>query len=150
MCFCCFDADTEIKLSNGVIKKIKDIKPGDKVLGMDKKINTVKKVEKPITHFRSLYSINDTKPFTTAEHPFKTPQGWGSIKNNRSLFDADTWANYFEKFSKNCKKILPGTVLINDKQGKVKVKTITILDWTATTLSMPTVILCITKVVVGL
>ena len=48
---------------------------------MDKKINTVKKVEKPITHFRSLYSINDTKPFTTAEHPFKTPQGWGSIKN---------------------------------------------------------------------
>ena len=125
MCFCCFDADTEIKLSNGEIKKIKDIKPGDKVLGMDKKINTVKKVEKPITHFRSLYSINDTKPFTTAEHPFKTPQGWGSIKNNRSLFDADTWANYFEKFSKNCKKILPGTVLINDKQGKVKVETIT-------------------------
>tara|TARA_S200002703_G_scaffold100847_1_gene87198 strand:- start:512 stop:3307 length:2796 start_codon:yes stop_codon:yes gene_type:complete len=125
MCICCFDADTEIKLSNGEVKKIKDIKPGDQVLGMDKKVNTVKKVEKPIIHFRNLYSINDTKPFTTAEHPFKTPQGWSSIKNNRSLFDADTWANFFEKFSKNCKKILPGTVLINDKQGKVKVEKIT-------------------------
>ena len=124
MC-CCFEADTKIKLANGTTKKIKDVKPGDKVIGLNNRVNTVQKIFKPIRHFRSLYSINDSKHFTTAEHPFKTPQGWSSIKNNKSLFDADTWANFFEKFSLNCKKILPGTTLINDKQGKVKVEKIT-------------------------
>jgi hypothetical protein len=123
MC-CCFDADTEIKLANGVTKKIKDIKPGDKVLGLDNRVNTVQRLLKPIRHFRKLYSINGSPAFTTAEHPFKTPQGWSSIKNNRSWFDPDTWANFFEHFNLNCKKIKSGTVLINRTQGKVDVKNI--------------------------
>lgn len=123
MC-CCFDADTEIKLASGESKKIKDIKPGDKVIGLDNRINTVKRLMKPIKHFRNLYGINDGRPFTTAEHPFKTPTGWVSIKNRFKWTDPDTWANIIEDIAVQCKQLKKGMTLDN-RSGKVKIEKIT-------------------------
>jgi hypothetical protein len=123
MC-CCFDADTEIKLASGESKKIKDIRPGDKVVGLDNRINTVKRLMKPIKHFRNLYGINNGKPFTTAEHPFKTPTGWVSIKNRFKWSDPDTWANLVEDIAVQCKPLKKGMTLDN-RSGKVKIEKIT-------------------------
>ena len=123
MCVCCFDENTEIRLSSGEVKKIKDIKPGDQVLGMDQQINTVKKVDKPIKHFRSMYAINDDQYFTTAEHPFRTPTGWHSIKPKFKWNDPDTWTNLVEDIEVKCKKIKKGMTL-EHSSGKKKVEQI--------------------------
>ena len=123
MC-CCFDADTEIKLAGGESKKIKDIKPGDQVIGLNNRINTVKKIMKPIKHFRNLYAINNGKHFTTAEHPFKTPTGWHSIKPKFKLTDPDTWANLVDDIEVSCKKLKKGMTLENTS-GKKKIEKIT-------------------------
>lgn len=117
MC-CCFDGETEIKLSNGEIKKIKDIKPGDKVLGLNNEENIVLKVEKPIKHFRNLYAINDDKYFTTAEHPFKTKDGWASIEPKFKLLNPDTWANATDHIDVDCERINDKTEIITSEGTK--------------------------------
>jgi len=122
MC-CCFDADTEIRLEGGVTKKIKDIKVGDRVIGLNDRINTVKKLMKPIKHFRNLYGINDGKPFTTAEHPFLTPVGWVSIKHQFKWSDPDTWANLVEDIAVKCRPMKKGMTL-EHHNGKIKVQNI--------------------------
>ena len=75
----CFIAGTMVSMADGFKKKIEDVKIGEKVLGFNKKINTVIAYDRPFLGKRKLYSINDSKAFVTNEHPFMTENGWRSI-----------------------------------------------------------------------
>ncbi len=121
---CCFAGDTQIKLSNGKVKAIKDIKKGDEIKGVNGK-NTVTKIHKPWLHFRRKYSINDGEYFTTAEHPFMTKLGWRAIKPYRKWYDPECWANWFHEH-KDLEKIKPlkvGDKIITEK-GQITVYSI--------------------------
>ncbi len=74
----CFIADTLVTLANGTKKNIQDIKIGD-VLKGETSNNTVLAFHRPKLEGGALYSFNGGKHFVTAEHPFKTMDGWKSI-----------------------------------------------------------------------
>jgi hypothetical protein len=75
----CFVAGTMVTMEDGSKKKIEHVLVGEKVLGLDNKVNTVLDYNRPPTAGRSLYSINDGKAFFTHEHPFYTLKGWKAI-----------------------------------------------------------------------
>ena len=75
----CFIAGTMVTMADGSKKKIEHVLVGEKVLGLDNKVNTVLDYNRPPTAGRSLYSINDGKAFFTHEHPFYTLKGWKAI-----------------------------------------------------------------------
>jgi len=75
----CFIAGTMVTMADGSKKKIEHVLVGEKVLGLDNKVNTVLDYNRPPTAGRSLYSINDGKAFITHEHPLYTLKGWKSI-----------------------------------------------------------------------
>ena len=121
---CCFAGDTQIKLANGEYKCIKDVQVGDEIKGSKGK-NKVKKVYKPFLHFRKKYSINDGKFFATAEHPFKTTEGWKAIKPYKRWWDPETWDNWFHdhKDLKDISELKVGDTIITEK-GQTKIKKI--------------------------
>ena len=121
---CCFAGDTKIKLANGELKAIKDIKKGDEIKGVKGK-NKVTKIHKPWLHFRRKYSINDGEYFTTAEHPFMTKFGWRAIKPYRKWYDPECWANWFHEH-KDLEQIKPlkvGDKIITEK-GQIEIYSI--------------------------
>ena len=73
----CFIPNTIITMADGTEKSISRIKIGDKVKS--------EKGESTVLNIRihkgehSVYSFNGGKPFVTAEHPFKTIDGWKAI-----------------------------------------------------------------------
>ena len=72
-CGCgCFIGDTLVTMFDGSVKRIDEVKIGDKVYNRDKtKINTVQFVEKlSSSYFNNLYSPSAViKPFATENHP---------------------------------------------------------------------------------
>jgi len=130
---CCFAGDTQIKLSNGQYKCIKDVQVGDEIKG-SKGTNKVKKVYKPFLHFRKKYSINKGKFFATAEHPFKTTEGWKAIKPYKHWWDPESWSNWFHnhKDLENISQLKVGDTIITEK-GQTKIKNISsnwnLLNW---------------------
>lgn len=73
----CFVANTLVTLADGSKKNIQDVKVGD-VLKGEKTNNIVLGLHRPeLTG--PLYSFNGGRYFVTAEHPFKTTDGWKSI-----------------------------------------------------------------------
>ena len=91
-------------MADGSKKKIVDIKPGDKVLGMNGQINNVKGMERVPLAGRKLYSINNKKAFVTAEHPFMTKDGWKSINPEALL----------KEYPQLAKTLKPKTLKVGD------------------------------------
>ena len=75
----CFIAGTKVRLADGSLRAIEDIRIGDQVLGMNGRANRVVGIEKVLLENRLLYGFNESPAFVTAEHPFLTPAGWKSI-----------------------------------------------------------------------
>jgi hypothetical protein len=80
----CFVADTFVDMADGTKKNIQDVKLGD-VLKGDKTNNTVIGFHQPKLGSKLLYSFNGGRYFVTAEHPFKTVDGWKSINPDLTM-----------------------------------------------------------------
>ncbi len=76
---CCFTGETGILMADGSVRAICDVRVGDRVVGEHGEINTVVSIETPMLGNRKLYGFDDGAGFVTAEHPFKTREGWKSI-----------------------------------------------------------------------
>jgi hypothetical protein len=74
----CFIADTVVQMADGTNKNIQDVKIGD-ILKGEKTNNKVLGFHDPKLNDKKLYSFNGGRYFVTAEHPFKTIDGWKSI-----------------------------------------------------------------------
>ncbi|MFA6386614.1 MAG: Hint domain-containing protein [Candidatus Paceibacterota bacterium] len=74
----CFIADTVVQMADGTTKNIQDVNIGD-VLKGEKTNNKVLGFHDPKLNSKKLYSFNGGRYFVTAEHPFKTIDGWKSI-----------------------------------------------------------------------
>ena len=83
----CFKEGTLITLADGSKKNIEDIKKGD-IVKSEKGTSKVKKLLIHEGEFK-LWSINNSSPFVTGNHPFKTPDGWGAIEpwTNKDIKD---------------------------------------------------------------
>jgi len=86
--FSCFTAGTTVKTPLGY-KPIEDVKIGDILVGEDSSINKVLEYDCPLLGDRLVYSVNDSKPFVTAEHPIKTTKGWKSISPTATKADSE-------------------------------------------------------------
>ena len=73
----CFISDTLITMADSTEKLISSIKIGDKVKSEIGE-STVLDIQIHKGNFE-VYSFNNKKAFTTAEHPFKTIEGWKAI-----------------------------------------------------------------------
>ncbi len=76
---CCFRAGTKVLMADGSARPIESLRVGDRVRGRGGRINTVLGVERTRLGRRRLWSINGSRPFVTAEHPFLGPDGWRAI-----------------------------------------------------------------------
>ena len=79
----CFIPNTLITMADGTEKIIAAVEIGDKVKS-EKGESTVQSIQIHEGDF-VVYSINNSKPFVTAEHPFKTIDGWKSIDPSTTL-----------------------------------------------------------------
>lgn len=89
----CFLGDTEIETPEG-IKKIKDIKIGDKIISYDfnKKEKAVSYVKNTFEFKRNEYLIINNRIKVTSEHPFYSNGKWiaaNSLKIGNYLFDGE-------------------------------------------------------------
>lgn len=75
--YSCFVPNTMVIMADGSEKTISSIKIGEKVKS-EKGESTVLDIQIHKGEFK-VYSINDSKPFVTPEHPFKTIDGWKAI-----------------------------------------------------------------------
>lgn len=73
----CFIPNTLITMADGTEKPISSIEIGD-IVKSEKGESTVLNIQIHEGEF-SVYSLNKGKPFVTAEHPFKTIDGWKAI-----------------------------------------------------------------------
>ena len=87
---CCFVGDTQVTLADGQSCPISAIVAGTLVMGSHGRANRVVRVERPRLGRRKLYAFNGGRPFVTAEHPFKTEQGWKSIDPVATFREAPT------------------------------------------------------------
>ena len=79
----CFIADTKILMADGIYKNIQDVQIGD-VLKGETTNNKVLAFHRPEKSEGVIYGFNGEKAFVTAEHPFKTTQGWKSINPEKT------------------------------------------------------------------
>jgi len=83
----CFTGNTLVNTVYKGLVKIKDILPGDKILGYGLEINTVLKLDKfEITENTKLYRINGNI-ILTEDHPLMTIRGYKSINPNKTKED---------------------------------------------------------------
>ncbi len=75
----CFISWTLVSMADGSYKNIEFIQVWEQVLGNNGTINTVLWIDESQLAGRLLYSFNGWKNFVTAEHPFRTIDGWKSI-----------------------------------------------------------------------
>lgn len=66
--FFCFPEDAEISMEDGSTKLIKDVKPGDRLIGAYGEINTVLATDSHALGNRHMYKINNEHA-TTSDHP---------------------------------------------------------------------------------
>lgn len=86
----CFIASTRVRMHDQSLKRIDEVKIGEKVIGEYAQINTVIGIERPHLGSRRLYSFNgDGHYFVTAEHPFKTTEGWKSFSPEMTALETD-------------------------------------------------------------
>jgi hypothetical protein len=84
---CCFTGETRIWMADGSFKRIEELVIGDKVKGRHT-VNTISGIETPVVGNRLLYSINQSNPFFTGEHPFfALNKGWVAMQPNTTKSD---------------------------------------------------------------
>jgi len=76
---CCFTAETRVLMADGTERPIAGIRPGDQVIGRTGGVNRVTGMHIVPLGPRTLFGINQSHPFFTAEHPFLTPGGWRAL-----------------------------------------------------------------------
>lgn len=76
----CFTGDTEITMSDGYKKYIKDIKVGNMIMSAPGEVKKVLNVHQH-TYSGKLIGINWRKPFITINHPIMTDKGWAAYDN---------------------------------------------------------------------
>lgn len=81
--YVCFISDTQVTMADGSKKNIQDVKIGD-VLKGETTNNTVLRYHRPLQSEGVTYGFNGGRSFVTAEHPFKTTQGWKSINPEKT------------------------------------------------------------------
>jgi len=109
----CFTANTLVTMADGSKKDIQNVKIGD-ILKGESTDNTVLGFHQPKLEDKKLYSFNGGRYFVTAEHPFKTIDGWKSI--NPTLTDK-------ENIGITVTELKVGDTLITE-DGNVLLKTI--------------------------
>lgn len=75
--YTCFTANTLVTMADGTEKTISSIKVGEKVKSETGESTVLDIQIHEGDH--EVYSINNSKPFVTEEHPFKTIDGWKAI-----------------------------------------------------------------------
>jgi len=74
----CFTSETSIIMEDETVKRIDEVKVGDIVKSEINTSNVIGiDIHKEKEH--TIYSINNSEAFVTAEHPFKTTTGWKAI-----------------------------------------------------------------------
>lgn len=81
----CFLESATVRMSDGSLKLIKDVKVGDFVVGGGGYVNEVLALDRPLLGNRFMYHVNDDHA-TTAEHTHFT-------KNGPCYIDLDSWEN---------------------------------------------------------
>ena len=92
----CFTGETSVIMQDGTSKRIDKIAVGDIVKS---RITTSKVIGIDVHDRRvgySIYSINNSKYFVTAEHPFNTEEGWKSINPLNTFKDHHVSAEKLE------------------------------------------------------
>jgi hypothetical protein len=79
---CCFLPGAKVLLADGSLKRIMDVRIGDRVRGRWG-VNTVKALTRPLLGHRTMIVVNETL-WNTTDHPMWTRQGW-------KLVDKDYW-----------------------------------------------------------
>jgi len=82
----CFIPKTPVTMEDGTTKRIDEIKVGD-VVKSEEGTSTVEKIRIHEGKF-DVYSLNNSEFFVTAEHPFKTENGWKAIDPH------ETWVHH--------------------------------------------------------
>ena len=85
---CCFDADAKILMADLTLKAIKDVVPGDKVVGDNNTVNTVCHNKKVPVGERKMLKLKDATFYTTDDHLFLTKKGWKTWRPDVVLSDS--------------------------------------------------------------
>lgn len=84
----CLPSDTKVTLEDGNMKRIQEVKVGDK-LQAQTSINTVLEVLMNKSEKRQIYSINGGELTITEGHPLLTQHGWATAGHVQSARNAD-------------------------------------------------------------
>lgn len=124
--YACFTGNTEITMSDGFKKYIKDIKVGNTVTTASGKVGKVLNVHQHI-YSGDLIGINWRKPFMTTNHPIMLEDGWAA-------YDVEAAK---EHIGEEVNKLIPGKFLktptgniILDNVNKESVSNITVYNIT--------------------
>ena len=116
----CFMPYTEVTMGDYSKKPIEEIQIGDEVLGGPCKVcggkhaNKVIGFERPILGSRSIFSINDRRPFVSEEHPMMTTNGWAAINvDTLKTWEWETFTEIVKEELKDIKTLTDTDVLIS-------------------------------------
>ena len=85
---CCFDPDAKVLMADMTLKAIKDVVPGDKVIGDNNTVNTVCHNKKVPVGERKMLKLKDATFYTTDDHLFLTKKGWKTWRPDVVLADS--------------------------------------------------------------
>lgn len=80
----CFIKNTQITMVDGTYKNIEDVLIGD-ILKGETTNNTVLGYHRPKLENKLLYGYNGGTAFATADHPFKTTEGWKAFNPSQAM-----------------------------------------------------------------
>lgn len=87
---CCFDPNAKVLMEDLTWKAIKDIVPGDRVVGHNNTINTVSKNKTIGVGKRQMIKFKGSEFYTTDDHIFLTKKGWKTWRPDIVLNSPDT------------------------------------------------------------
>jgi hypothetical protein len=87
---CCFDPDAKVLMADFTWKAIKDIQPGDRVVGNHGVVNTVSANKRIGVGIRKMIKLKGTSFYTTDDHLFLTKKGWKTWRPDIVLNSPET------------------------------------------------------------
>ena len=92
---CCFSPNARVLMADFTWKAIKDVVPGDKVIGDNGAINTVEKNKSIATGGRKMVNFNGGDWYSTNDHLFLTKNGWKTWDPQHVINDKNTKNDIF-------------------------------------------------------